>query len=266
MLCAVANISRSAYYRYVTRPERHRTVKEIVMREQEQLGRIYGYRRMKVLLRNKYGIVINHKALRQVMKATGTQAVIRRKKSGAIYHPEGAPRIAENRLNRNFMARRPQQKYVTDITYIPIPGGMAYLSVMLDLYNREVVSYVVSKMQDASLSCQTVEQLARKRNIHGAMIHSDQGVHYTNGEYVGLLQRHGAIQSMSRRGNCWDNAVMENFFGHFKCECIRIRRKALKTFQDVVYVVDEYVEFYNHRRPQTRLKQMAPVAYRRRFA
>ncbi len=241
-------------------------MKDILIKEQERLRYIYGYRRMKTLLRDKYGIVINHKALRKVMKATGTQAVIRRRKTNAMYHPEGAPFVAKNRLNRVFTAKTPQCKYVTDITYIPIPGGMTYLSAMLDLYNREVVSYVVSKTQDASLSCQTVEQLARKTSLNGAMIHSDQGVHYTNKEFVELLQRYGAVQSMSRRGNCWDNAVMENFFGHFKCECIRIRKKALKSFQDVVYVVDEYMAFYNHRRPQLKLNQMAPVAYRRRFA
>ncbi len=212
----MAKISRSAYYRFVARPERYRSLKDILIKEQEQIRYIYGYRRMKTLLRGKYGIVINHKALRRIMKETGTQAVIRRRKANAMYHTEGAPLVAENRLNRNFAASILKHKYVTDITYIPIPGGMTYLSVMLDLYNREVVSYVVSKTQDASLSCQTVENLARKTSLNGAMIHSDQGVHYTNGKFVELLQRHGAIQSMSRKGNCWDNAVMENFFWAFQ--------------------------------------------------
>lgn len=150
-------------------------MKDILIKEQEQIRYIYGYRRMKTLLRGKYGIVINHKALRRIMKETGTQAVIRRRKANAMYHTEGAPLVAENRLNRDFAASIPKHKYVTDITYIPIPGGMTYLSVMLDLYNREVVSYVVSKTQDASLSCQTVENLARKTSLNGAMIHSDQG-------------------------------------------------------------------------------------------
>ena len=258
----MAKISRSAYYRFVARPERYRSLKDILIKEQEQLRYIYGYRRMKTLLRGKYGIVINYKALRQIMKETGTQTIIRRRKANAMYHTEGAPLVAENRLNRDFAASIPKHKYVTDITYIPISGGMTYLSVMLDLYNREVVSYVVSRTQDAWLSCQTVENLARKTSLNGAMIHSDQGVHYTNGKFVELLQRHGAIQSMSRKGNCWDNAVIENFFGYFKCECIRIRKKALKSFQDVVYVVDEYMASYNYRRTQSKLNQKAPVAYR----
>lgn len=265
LLCSVARVSKSGYYRYIGQRERYQDVKQVLKVEQEKIGYIYGYRRAKMLLQQKYRRTVNHKALQKIMRESDTNAVIRRRKDNAMYHGVGAPNVADNLLNREFKAEQIGSKYSTDITYIPIPRGMTYLSVVMDLYNGEIVTYKVSKVADAGLSCKTIEELSRKRNLQGALIHSDQGIHYTNKRYVELLKAYGSIQSMSRRGNCWDNAKVESFFGHFKCECVKLRKRALKTYEDVVNVVDEYMEFYNHHRPQLKLNKMAPVPYRHHF-
>lgn len=220
---------------------------------------------MKMLLKHKYGLQVNHKKIYRLMKKYGLTGVIRAKKTNNMYHNNRASILAPNVLNRDFASGKPGEKYVTDITYIPYQNGMAYLSAILDLYNSEIVAYKVSKKQDASLSVDVIKALDRKRNLRGSIIHSDQGIHYTNKEFTALLKESGAIQSLSRKGNCFDNAIMENFFGHFKCECIKIRKKALMSFRDVVEVVDDYILFYNIERLQKKLSEMSPVAYREHF-
>jgi putative transposase len=139
---------------------------------------------------------------------------------------------------------------------------MAYLSVILDLYNGEVVAYKTSLSQDASLSIDVIRDLIDKRTVKDALIHSDQGIHYTNKKYHELLKGNGIIQSMSRKGNCWDNAMVENFFSHFKVECVRIRKRAFRSFLDVAEAVEEYIQYYNNERPQKKLNGFSPVKYR----
>jgi len=238
----------------------------ILIFESRRLNRIYGYRRMKVLLSKKYSICVNHKRLRRLMKQYNLSAVIRRKKINRMYHRDKEANIAPNLLNRCFQAQKPGEKYVTDITYIPIPNGMAYLSAVIDLFNNEVVAYKVSTCLDTSLSVDVIKDLKKKRSIKGAILHSDQGIHYTNNEYTQLLKEMKVRQSMSRKGNCWDNACVESFFGHFKCECVKIRKKALKSLHNVVEIVDEYISFYNNERIQSKLREMAPIPYRAHFS
>lgn len=216
---------------------------------------------MKFVLKSKYGIIVNHKKLYKLMKTHNLQSIIRRKRNYfSIKNKEKL--TSPNVLNREFNARRIGEKYVTDITYIPISTGMIYLSAVIDLYNNEVITYNLSAKQDASLSLTTLNLLKEKRNISKSIIHSDQGIHYTNKEFVNTVRAHNAIQSMSRRGNCWDNAVMESFFGSFKCERLNLRKKLHKTLDDVKEIVEEYIFFYNNERPQKKLKGLAPIQYR----
>ena len=172
--------------------------------------------------------------------------------------------IVENRLHQDFRSTKPGKKYVTDITYIPIPNSMAYISVLLDLYNGEVVAYKISQSLDRSLSVDVVQELAARRSLKGSLIHSDQGIHYTNREYHQLLKSKSIIQSMSRKGNCWDNAMVENFFSHLKCECVRLVKRSFRSFLDVVEAVEGYIRFYNEERPQRqlRLNGLSPVTFR----
>ena len=263
LLCSVANVSRSGYYKWLARPKstKYDDLIKVLEFEQKKHSGILGYRQMKILLRTNYQININDKTLRKLMKKYGLQAVIRRRKPKFIKN-DSCNLFVPNVLNRDFKADKPNLKYATDITYIPIHNSMAYLSVAYDLYNGEIAAYTISQRPDANLSIDTIEQLARKFCLKDVIIHSDQGIHYTNHAYHNLLKDNEVIQSMSRRGNCWDNAMVENFFGHFKCECYRIHKRAMRTFADVVERVNEYISYYNNERAQVRLTEMPPTMYR----
>lgn len=199
--------------------------------------------------------------IRKLMKEHHLQSKVRRKKPK--YIKQGKEAItAPNILNRDFNTDKPKQKLATDITYIPIPNSMVYVSTILDLNNNEILEYKVSNKPDKSLSIDVVNKLIKNHNVNGSILHSDQGIHYTNHDYHNLLKHNGIIQSMSRKGNCWDNAPIESFFGHFKCECVKIRKKAIKSLSDVEEIVNEYIDFYNNKRPHSRLKGLSPILYR----
>jgi putative transposase len=239
--------------------------KEILQFEQARLHGILGYRRMKHLLQQKHQRLVNGKKLCIIMREVGAQAVIRRKKHKTPNRISQESRIVGNVLKREFATNSLGKKYVTDITYIPIPNSMVYVSVILDLFNNEIVTYKISQSLDRSLSIDVIKKLAAKRSLDQVLIHSDQGIHYTNQEYHQLLQEKNIIQSMSRRGNCWDNAMAENFFSHFKCECIKVRKRSLRSFLDVVEASEKYFLYYNGERTQKKLKGMSPVAFRQQF-
>lgn len=186
---------------------------------------IYGYRRMQLLLKRKYGIHINHKRVYRLMKQMGLLAVIRRKKRKFYSH--WAHHRVPNLLNRNFHATRPNQKWVTNMTELTVNGQRVYLSVILDLFNNEVVSYNLGRHPSLNLVVQTLNQAVTKTGAENVILHSDQGGQYASGQYAAVLQRYGIKQSMSRRGNGLDNAAMESFFGHLKSRCSIPRKSPL---------------------------------------
>jgi len=218
---------------------------------------------MKIVLLQKYNILIGANSLRIIMATHNLQAVIRRRRRKSNSQIALEKLKVKNILARDFTANKPDEKYVTDITYIPIKNSMVYLSVIIDLFNGEVVAHKISQDATASLSIDTVKLLLEKRNVKGAILHSDQGVHYSNKAYQLMLIDKGIIPSMSRKGNCWDNALAENFFSHFKCECLHIRKRAINSYEDVKEIVEEYLYYYNNERFQARLKGMSPISYRR---
>ncbi len=171
--------------------------------------------------------------------------------------------IAPNHLERRFTATKPNQKWVTDVTEFKAKdGSKVYLSPILDLFNNEIVSYTLSY----SLNWAQVEKmlkLAVKRldKTSGSILHSDQGWQYQMAAYRQILAEHGIIQSMSRKGNCLDNAVMESFFGRLKAECFYGRE--FNTREEIVNAVRDYLDYYNHRRIQLKLKGLSPIQYRR---
>lgn len=248
LLCSVAHVSRSSYYKWLTTNELHKNKKtlDIIQFEQAQHFNTIGYRNMKDILKNSYGIKIGKNKVYAIMKQYKLQAVIRRKKFK--YIPSKEHLTEPNILNRMFKSNRIGEKYVVDITYLPIPNKMVYLAACIDLCTRDVIAYNLSLKQVAILSTDLINKLSQKRNLKDVIIHTDQGVHFTNHAYVNLLKENGVLQSMSRRGNCWDNAIIENFFGHFKCECYKIRKKAMKTYDDVSEIVAEYIDYYNTKR------------------
>ena len=194
------------------------------------------------------------------MKELGLKSRIRRKRK--YYSKENSKeQISPNLLMRDFKALRADEKWATDITYLLYGNRKAYLSVILDLYNLEVVSYGVSYSNNLQLAAGVVMKACLKRGYtKGVILHSDQGGCYTSRYYCKLLEKRGIRQSMSAKGNCLDNAPAECFFSHLKSELIYLEDFA--SMEEMIMKVEEYIDFYNNRRIQLRLNKMAPVEYR----
>lgn len=218
----------------------------------------YGYRRITLELRNQ-GFLINHKTVQRLMKELGLKSLVRMKKYRSYKGNVG--KIAPNILQRDFVAEKPNEKWVTDVTEFHLFGEKLYLSPVLDLYNSEIIAYniqsrptyeLVSKMLDKAVTCLSEGD--------APVLHSDQGWHYQMKQYSYALKQHGITQSMSRKGNCLDNAVIENFFGLLKSELLY-----LQEFESMGHFKRElelYIEYYNHKRIKGKLKGLSPVQYR----
>ncbi len=259
LLCDIAGISTSAYFRYKRTPLKNEAeLKNKIADLHLKTGKRAGYRMIKDLLKESYGLVVNHKKVLRIMQELGISSIIRKKYKGN----KGQDNIKENLLNREFTSAKPLEKLVTDITYIPCREKMIYLCTIIDLFNNEPIAWTVKDSQDRTLSIDTIDALSAKYDLRGSMVHSDQGVHYRSNEYVKRLEDLGITQSMSRKGNCWDNAKAESFFSHFKCETINLKKKRLNNVHDVVQIVNEYMDYYINYRPQRKLKGLSPARYK----
>jgi transposase InsO family protein len=218
----------------------------------------YGYRRITLELRNG-DTLINHKTVQRLMGVLGLKSMVRMRKYRSYRGETGT--IAPNVLNREFTASKPNVKWVTDVTEFSLFGQKVYLSPILDLYNGEIVSYSVSARPTFDFVMNMLDAALTKIPADsGLIIHSDQGWQYQHSRYQLRLKKKGIIQSMSRKGNCLDNAVMENFFGHVKSELLY-----LMVFTSIEHFYDEltdYMDYYNHSRIKTKLNGLSPVQYR----
>jgi transposase InsO family protein len=262
LLCSIAGISRASYYRYKNKPlDRDTSIEDLIVDIYNKSGKRAGYRTIKQILKIKYNLVVNHKKVLRIMQAKEIRSIVRQK----FRKPKEETMIKENILNRDFKADRPGEKFATDITYIPTQRKMAYLCTVIDLFNNEPAAWKISDTQDKSLSIDTIKILSGKYDLRGSIIHSDQGIHYTNKDYVSLLKELEVNQSMSRKGNCWDNAKAENFFSHYKCESIYLMKKKLKDTKDVEEITKDYIDYYTNFRPQKKLGGMPPSLYKKVF-
>ncbi len=261
-MCRFFGVSRSGYYDFVRRLGRKQKDEELaglIGQCQESCKRTYGYRRVTIWL-DRNGVHHNPKTVLRVMQKYGLLSVIRRRKyqtySNVLHR-------YPNTLNRDFRAVRPNQKWVTDISYIKTGQGFLYLSVIRDLYDLSIVSYRTSPKQTVNLVLDTIRDAKAKEKVtDGLALHSDQGFQYLSQEYFNLTQAYHISPSMSRRGNPYDNALAENFFSILKTECIH--RVKLRTFSEAEQVIDEYIHFYNHVRLQSKTK-LTPVEFRNQF-
>ena len=251
-MCRFFNVSRSGYYGYVSRMDisaRDMPLAEKIFECQKECGKTYGYRRVHIWL-ERNGIYRNPKTILRVMQKYGLLSVIRRKRYrnyGEYLHKY------PNLLNRDFNAERPNQKWVTDISYIHTSQGVLYLSVIRDLFDNSIVAYKTGTEQNVNLVLSTIREAKKKEKVTAELqLHSDQGFQYTSQAYFKLTQSYGIIPSMSRRGNPYDNAMAENFFSILKTECIY--RMKLQTFDEARLVIDEYINFYNNQRIQLKTK------------
>ena len=262
-MCRFFKVSRSGYYDYVKRmdiPAWDLPLAEKIRECQEQCGKTYGYRRVHIWL-ERNGIYHNPKTILRVMQKYGLLSVIRRKKYrnyGDYLHKY------PNLLNRNFSAERPNQKWVTDISYIHTKQGVLYLSVIRDLFDNSIVAYKTGTEQNINLVLSTIREAKKKEMITAELqLHSDQGFQYTSSAYFKLTQSYGITPSMSRRGNPYDNALAENFFSILKTECIY--RVKLQTYEEARLLIGEYIHFYNNERIQLKTK-LTPLEKRSQYA
>ena len=261
-MCRFFKVSRSGYYGYVSRmniPAWDLPLAEKIQECQNKCGKTYGYRRVHIWL-ERNGIYHNPKTILRVMQKYGLLSVIRRKRYrnyGEYLHRY------PNLLNRNFYAEKPNQKWVTDISYIHTRQGILYLSVIRDLYDNSVVAYKTGTEQNINLVLSTIKAAKRKEKVTAEVqLHSDQGFQYTSQAYYRLTQSYGITPSMSRRGNPNDNALAENFFSILKTECIY--RVKLQTYEEARLLIDEYIHFYNNERIQLKTK-LTPLEKRNQF-
>ena len=251
-MCRFFKVSRSGYYDFVARmdiPDRDLPLAEKIEECQKECGKTYGYRRVHTWLERK-GIYYNPKTILRVMNKFNLLSVVRRRKYRNYgNHIHRYP----NLLNREFHADRPNQKWVTDISYIHTGQGVLYLSVIRDLYDNSIVAHKTSTTQNIQLVLSTIKDAKRKEKVTAELqLHSDQGFQYTSQAYFNLTKSYGITPSMSRRGNPYDNALAENFFSILKTECIY--RTKLKTYEEARLLIGEYIHFYNNHRLQLKTK------------
>ena len=251
-MCRFFEVSRSGYYDFVKRmdiPAKDLPLAEKIRECQDQCGKTYGYRRVYLWLERK-GIHHNPKTVLRVMQKYNLLSVVRRRKYRK--YDEYLHRYP-NLLNRDFSAERPNQKWVTDISYIHTGQGVLYLSVIRDLFDNSIIAYKTSTTQNVQLVLETIKEAKRKEKVTAELqLHSDQGFQYTSQAYFNLTKSYGIIPSMSRRGNPYDNAMAENFFSILKTECIY--RVKLKTYEEARLLISQYIDFYNNQRIQLKTK------------
>lgn len=272
LLCEIAGVSRSGYYKWENRKsnptkkmkEDQFIISKIMECEQDpDVNGSFGYPRVRTWLEKYYGLQINHKRVYRLMKQVGIQAKIRKKKWRYFGLKEQCV-VSENRLNREFSANKPNEKWVTDITYLTFNRKRLFLSVIMDLYNNEVVAFQVSERNNLKLVIDTLNKATNKRNTQGTLIHSDQGYQFTSQKYNLLLQKRKMKVSMSRKGNCYDNACIESFFSHFKTECFY--RYEFHEKEEVLRSVKRYMWYYNNKRFQKKLNNLTPIEFRNKAA
>ena len=252
---------RSTYYYYcqrINQPNKYENLeKEIEQIYNENFGR-YGYRRITLELKNR-GYHINHKTVQKLMKTLHLKCMVRIKKYKSYKGEIG--KVAPNIINRDFTANKPNEKWTTDVTEFSLFGEKIYLSPILDMYNGEIISYNISSSPNLIQVMDMLDKaFAKIPNDTNLIFHSDQGWQYQHKRYQKRLLDKGIRQSMSRKGNCLDNSVMENFFGLLKSELLYLRE--FESIDEFKIELENYIEYYNNKRIKAKLKGLSPVEYR----
>jgi putative transposase len=254
-------MARSSYYYHLkTRllSNKHDDTKERIKSIYHKHKGRYGYRRITLELRNE-GFAINHKTVSRLMASLGLKSLIRKKKYRSYRGETGS--IAPNLLKRNFTTKLPGMKWATDVTEFKVKDKKLYLSPVIELFNGEIISYTLSESPNFKLVSDMLNHALKKTDGNTKLIlHSDQGWQYQMKQYQSMLKKLGVRQSMSRRGNCLDNAVIENFFGIIKSELFYLKK--YNNVQELKNDIIEYISYYNNDRIKLNLKGMSPVKYR----
>lgn len=269
-LCEVAGVSRSGYYAWVNaEPKRNeRELQDqqdfdLILKAFQYRGYDKGVRGIHMRLIHN-GILMNQKKIRRLMHKYNLSCPVRKQNPyRQMIRAMKTNSVSDNLVNREFREHGPRTILLTDITYIRLNDDFIYLSVILDAFTKEVLSYVLSESLEIDFVLQTINLLIQKHGSllgSSAIIHSDQGTHYTSVKFRQLIEDIGLRQSMSRRGNCWDNAPQESFFGHMKEE-LKPYISNWNTVQDVKETIDDWMDYYNHERYQWDLAKLSPVEF-----
>jgi transposase InsO family protein len=273
-LCKISDVSRSGYYRYFCEKaiatRKYKEEKDEILRENVLKAfnfknrKTKGARQVKMVLKGEFNLVYNLKRIRRIMKKYNIKCTIR--KANAYRRMMKATKehtVLPNLLNRNFKQKIPKKVLLTDITYLNYSNGKrAYLSTIKDSSTNEILAHKISSSLKIDIVLDTIDIFVKNTGgslREGSFIHSDQGVHYTSPKFQNKVKSIGLGQSMSRRGNCWDNAPQESFFGHFKDE---VNLKKCNNLDEVKNEINKYMDYYNNHRYQWNLNKMTPTQYR----
>ena len=265
LLLSIAQLPRATFYYHLKRMEnldKYQEVKEEIKTiYHENKGR-YGYRRITAELHNR-GFHLNHKTIQRLMKQLGLICRVRAKKYRSYKGEVG--KIAPNLLQRDFYAEKPNQKWVTDVTEFSLFGQKLYLSALLDLHSSYLISYTISERPVLSMVTGMLDQAFENLpNGTGLILHSDQGWQYQHKHYQKMLKEKGVKPSMSRKGNCLDNACAENFFGLLKTELLYLQE--FHSVEHFIQELHEYIEWYNNKRIKLKLNGLSPIDFRQEAA
>lgn len=268
-LCSMAGVSRSGFYAWLKAKTVRQAQEEQDRRDFDLILTAFKHRGYKKGARSIYmelihqdpPIIMNIKKIRRLMKKFHLLCPIRKANPyRQLAKALKTSHVADNLLQRQFEDYGPRMVLLTDITYLPYNGTFAYLSTILDAFTKQILAYVVSDSLEVEFVLETVNNLIRDHGISlqaETIVHSDQGCHYTSCSFIEILQNKQLRQSMSRKGNCWDNAPQESFFGRMK-DHVKKKVAAVTTFEEVVAIIDDYMDYYNNERYQWELAKLSP--------
>lgn len=258
----MSGIARSTFFYHqskIDQDDKYARLKEEITSIFDEFKHRYGYRRVHAELRRR-GWVVNHKLVHKLMKQLGLVSKVRKKKKYSSYHAT-VSRVAKNVLDRQFNPDKPNVAWVSDVTEFRVAGTKMYLSPVMDLFDRMILGYELSTSPNTALTARSLNgALKRYTPDKGLIVHTDQGFQYQHSSWRDLIASAGAVQSMSRKGNCYDNAVMENFFGHLKSEMYH--GETFASIEEFRRAIDDYITWYNNDRLQARIKGLTPAEYR----
>lgn len=260
MICKGLKVPRSTYYRWKNKSWDLTPLEQQILALCKAFKYRIGHRMVRDPLYKDHQMKAHRNTVQKIMQKYNIQCRVKPKRTS--YTAGESKCIVANLLERNFSAEKPNQKWVTDITYLPYGEKMLYLSTIMDLYNNEILAYRISDKQDTSLVTQTLEDACRGRETYEVILHSDQGAQYTSYAFQEKAKEKGIITSMSRKGNCLDNAVIESFHSSLKSEEFGSPLRLRLTSSIVQEKVQDYMYYYNYNRPFTKLNCHTPVEFR----
>ena len=259
-ICECFGVAKATYYRWRVKEWGPTVVEEKIIAICKGLKFRVGHRMVRDLLRKEHQIKLNRNTVQRIMQKYHIQCRVKPKRQSYI---AGESKIVvPNYLERNFHASKPNEKWVTDITYLPYGEKMLYLSTIMDLYNNEILAYSISDKQEKSLVLDTLKKACEGRDVYEVILHSDQGSQYTSYEFQEEAKKRGIITSMSRRGNCFDNAVIESFHSMLKSEEFTPLDRGKLDNHTVREKVETYMYYYNYGRPFKKLNCQTPIEFR----